>query len=378
MQITAEDALNGMNGKEETSIFAERRDKLRVLLRLRGLDALLVSSAPNRFYLSGFELHDPQPDESAGMLLISAWGSDWLATDSRYALAAEELWPDSNIFIYGSATAKDIGRLIADNSLLCGIEAKAVSWQFASQLEAFFPSGHALVRADGLVEKLRIIKDKGEQRALKASFALNHQMYEWLEREFVIKNEREISEKEMAWEIEKFFREKGAQELAFSTIVASGSSSALPHAIPALKKIKNNTPLLVDSGCRVDNYCSDQTRSWWKGNSPASEFEKALALVKDAQKAAIDFMRPGVACAEVYQKARKIFEKAGVEKAFTHGLGHGVGLQTHEAPSLSPRSTQILEEGMAVTVEPGLYYREWGGIRWENTVLIVPDGIEIL
>lgn len=378
MQVMNTAAGSGENAGNSLELYALRRNRLRVLMARRRLDALLVASAPNRFYLSGFELHDPQPGESAGMLLITADGEDWLATDARYELAAKSLWDERRVLIYGGDSAGALARLIASQSLLAGIESKGVSWNFARKLLAALPAGHAILPGDGLVEKLRMIKDESEKQALRASFALNHKMFEWLEREIVNVPQREISEAELAREIEAFFRNNGAQELAFATIAAAGKSGALPHAIPLLKKFASGVPLLVDAGCRVDNYCSDQTRSWWRGEHPAPEFEKALILVREAQQAAFETMRPGVPCREVYRAARRVFEQAGVEKAFNHGLGHGVGLETHEEPRLSAASAQTLAEGMTVTVEPGLYYPEWGGVRWENTVLVTADGIEIL
>lgn len=361
------------------ALCAARRERLRPLLRRHGLDALLVARAPNRFYLSGFELHDSQPGESSGMLLVTAAGPDWLATDTRFALAAESLWDKSHILIYGSDSARAIASLIADNSSAAGLEADGVSWDYARRLLAE-PAlvGRPILPVKGLVEELRMIKDASEQAALRASFALNHKMFQWLEREIASSTARDISEQDLAREIEAFFRDNGAQELAFSTIAASGPATALPHAIPSAKRIAPNLPLLVDAGCRVDNYCSDQTRTWWRGPTPGQDFIRTLDLVKKAQRAAFEIMRPGVRCSDVNAAARKVFEDAGVALAFNHGLGHGVGLETHEAPRLSFHSTQILREGMAVTVEPGLYFPEWGGARWENTVLVVSGGIEIL
>ena len=240
------------------AIYAARRERLRRAMRARGLDALLVSQAANRFYLSGFELHDPQCNESAGRL--------------------------------------EPGR----------------------------------------------------------------------------------TEKELSWAIERFFRENGAEELAFANIVAGGRNAALPHAIPGEDAVTENCLVLIDVGCRVDAYCSDQTRTFWAGDAPAPEFRRTLALVREAQEAALKKMRPGLSLREVYALARAVFEKAGVAEAFTHGLGHGVGLETHEAPSLSPRAEGVLEPGMVVTVEPGLYYSAWGGVRWEYTVLVEEGGVRIL
>lgn len=363
------------NNVDWPSVYAARRDRLRAMLPLHGLDALLVSHAANRFYLSGFELHDGQPGENSGMIFITANGEDWLATDSRYRQAAEALWPQGKVLIYGGEMAKDIAALGRRLGSVIGFESKMASVDFLAALKKFDGNAPVFIPADGLVENLRIIKDPCEIAALKDSFALNHAMLAWLKEDLqglIGKTERDL-----AWLIEKYFRENGAQGLAFSTIVASGANAARPHAIPGDVPILAESSLLIDAGCRKNNYCSDQTRSWWIGRNPAPQFAKALGLAQEAQKAAMNMMLPGVACRDVYFAARKVFEKAGVAEAFTHGLGHGVGLETHERPSLSPRSDEILRKGMVVTVEPGLYYPEWGGVRWEHTVLVEDNGISV-
>jgi Xaa-Pro aminopeptidase len=169
--------------------------------------------------------------------------------------------------------------------------------------------------------------------------------------------------------------------LAFPVIAAVGKNAALPHAVPGDEALGETGLLLVDAGCRVDNYCSDQTRTFWIGGKSGGMYERfarACDLTRRAQQAALAVMRPGVTCRDVHAAARAVFEKAGVAEAFTHGLGHGVGLETHEAPSLNPGSGRPLETGMVVTVEPGLYYPEWGGVRLEYTVVVEEDGVRIL
>lgn len=355
-------------------MFAARRERLRHLLRQRGLDALLVSRASNRYYLSGFELHDPQCNESAGRLVICADGRDWLATDARYKDAAARLWDGERILVYGHDTAGELAGLLRRCGGRIGLEARAVSLDFARALKKRAGRAFTLEGADGLVEELRLIKDSAEIAALERSFALNHELLRWLEEE--LRPGR--SERELAWLVERFFRENGASEQAFAGIVAVGPNAALPHAIPGEARVTENCPVLVDVGCRVDDYCSDQTRTFWVGDKPHARFSRTLELVQVAQQAALDMMRPGVRMCDVYATARAVFEKAGTAEAFTHGLGHGVGLETHEAPSLSPQREDVLRPGMVVTVEPGLYYPEWGGVRWEYTVLVEEDGVRLL
>lgn len=356
-----------------SDIFASRRENLRRAMRLRRLDAMLISQAANRFYLSGFELHDPQFNESAGRLVITSDGHDWLATDGRYLDAASRIWDRERIFIYGGSAARELHRLLRRCGSRIGIEANGVSLAFARELTGA-GSGLYCEAADGMVERLRRIKEPCEIAALEKSFALNHKLMQWVEGQL----EPGRTEAHISWLIERFFRENGASELAFANIVAVGKNAALPHAIPGQDAVTDNCPVLVDVGCRVENYCSDQTRTFWVGTAPTDEFRRSLDLTRQAQTAAIEGMRPGMPMRTAYALAHDVFAKAGVANAFTHGLGHGVGLETHEAPSLSPRAEGVLEPGMVVTVEPGLYYPKWGGIRWEYTVLVEEDGVRIL
>ncbi|MDR2056255.1 MAG: aminopeptidase P family protein [Desulfovibrio sp.] len=360
-------------------VYAGRRDALRRDMRRRGLDALLVSRDVNRFYLSGFELHDTQHNESSGRLVITGDGRDWLATDSRYAEAAARLWEPERVFIYKD-DVRDIASLLRRCGCLVGIEARGVSLAFARALGG--EGGLFLQAADGLVERLRNVKGPEEIAALSASFALNHKTLAWLERDLSAgRLAPGLREADLAWSIERFFRENGASELAFPVIAAAGGNSALPHATPGAGRLEAEASLLIDVGCRVEDYCSDQTRTFWMGekSGPAySRFARVYELVRDARQAALAMMRPGVTGRDAYAAARAVLEKAGEAQAFTHGLGHGVGLETHEAPSLNFRNERPLEAGMVVTVEPGLYYPDWGGVRLEYTVLVEEDGVRVL
>ncbi len=363
---------------EWQKIYAQRRERLRRELASQGLDAILVSHAANRFYLSGFELSDPQCNESAGRLLVCADGSDWLATDSRYRDAALRLWPEERLFIYGAAQAEDLARLMRQNGARIGIEANALSLAFWRKLGECLRQIPVLVSTEGIVERLREIKDEYEIAAMRASFALNHKLMAWVREGLEAGEFYGLSETELSWQIERFFRENGAQGLAFANIAAIGPNSALPHAVPGQNRIEKGRPLLIDVGCRVQDYCSDQTRTLWAGETPSAQFARTYELVRQAQEAAIAIIKPGLPLAEAYAAAREVFVRAGQAQYFTHGLGHGVGLETHEAPSLSPRAKGILAPGMTVTVEPGLYYPEWGGVRLEYTLLITKTGAEIL
>ena len=358
--------------------YEQRRERLRALMREQEIDAFLVSHAANRYYLSGFELHDPQLNESAGRLVIMADGKDWIATDSRYLDAARRLWEPERICIYGADVSEDIARLIGGLApgKNVGFEAKSVTLDF---YEAFARtlagSGCRLVRADGLTDRLRVIKDADEIRRMEASCRLNERLMEWLPGVLVPGR----SEADVAWDVEMFFRRHGASELAFTSIVGRGPNAALPHYIPSREeRLGEEDLVLVDVGCRLDEYCSDQTRTFWIGDKPTDEFRRTLEAVQEAQRRAIRAIHPGVLACDVDRVARAYVGGLVVAEALTHGLGHGVGLETHEGPSLNGRNKTELLPGMIVTVEPGLYYPQWGGIRWEHMALVTEDGCRIL
>ncbi|QJT10744.1 M24 family metallopeptidase [Oceanidesulfovibrio marinus] len=351
-----------------------RRARLRQRISEAGLAGLLVSHAANRYYLTGFELHDAQCNESSGLLLITAAGEDYLLTDPRYKDAALRLWPEENLFIYTGGAREAIRefleKTVDTSSGPLGFESKAMCMDDYG----FFSETVKLQPADGHVEEMRLIKDPVEIEAMRRSCGLNHAVFSKVP-ELLIPG---TTEAELAWELEKLFREHGASELSFNTIAAVGPNAALPHAVPGEDQVLDNCPVLVDMGCRLDNYCSDQTRTFWAGDKPTDEFKRTLELVQEAQALAIEMIKPGVPMIDAYNTARDYFEKNGVAEYFTHGLGHGVGLETHEAPSISTRSKGEFKSGMVVTVEPGLYYPEWGGVRWEYMVLVTDNGCEVL
>ena len=353
--------------------YTARRESLRRLLHEKGLAALLVSQPANRFYLSGFELHDCQCNESSGCLIITADGKDWLCTDSRYEEAACQLWPAERVFIYKGSSSEALNGLLKGlfRTAPIGFEAEHLAWGYVQRLEP----GLSLEAADGLVEKLRAVKDAEELRLIEASVALNHKMLEWLPSILVPGR----SEGEIAWAIEKFYRENGASELAFPSIVAKDANAALPHYAPDKPAVlTEGCMVLVDEGCRLGHYCSDMTRTYWIGGTPSPRFTEMLEHVQEAQRRAISALRPGVTGRDVHKVAVDYFASCGMEEYFTHSLGHGVGLETHEGPRLSPRAVEPLVPGHIVTIEPGLYFPGWGGARWEHMAVITDDGCRVL
>lgn len=353
--------------------YALRREKLRRLMHKEKLDAILISQSANRYYLSGFELHDCQCNESSGCLIIMKDGKDWLCTDSRYEEAAARLWERERVYIYGKSSSEELNNLfkkLCGASGIIGVEEEHLSRAYVRRLE----SGLTLKGADGLVEKLREIKDEEEISRIAASVRLNHNMLEWLP-SMLIPGQNEAS---VAWGIEKFYREHGASALSFPSIVAMNANAALPHYSPESPAVfTENCMVLVDEGCRLNDYCSDQTRTFWIGDRPLPRFKEMLERVQEAQRLAIAALRPGITGCAVHKIAVNYFASCGMEEYFTHSLGHGVGLETHEAPRLSVSNAKPLQPGMVVTIEPGLYFPGWGGARWEYMAVITEDGCRV-
>ena len=352
-------------------VFAARRDRLRAKLAEAGHTALLVSNAANRYYLSGFELHDPQCNESSGLLLVQVDGPDKLLTDPRFLDAARRLWSEDDIFIYSGRRYQQISQFLAKvHPGKLAFETRAMSVDTHARLAETLE----LAPSYGLVEALRRVKEPGEIERLDKSCALNQRVME----QVIDLAVPGLTEAQAAWRLERCFRDLGATELAFAPIVAADANAALPHAVPGETVISEESVLLVDMGGRYLDYCSDQTRTFWTGKRPPEHFRKALELTQLAQAKAMAALRPGLGTHEAYGVAKAFFQEYGVEKAFTHSLGHGIGLETHESPSLSPVADGVLTPGMVITIEPGLYYPEWGGVRWEHTVVITEDGCRVL
>ena len=340
-----------------------------------GLDALLVLIDHNRHYLSGFTADDHQFDESAGALLITP-GAQVLATDSRFEVQAMREAPQYEVVIYRNGLAKELPAL-ADRFGFekLGVESMRLSVQQFQQLQSELKHTRKpveLIPLDMLVEYLRQTKDAQEIELTRQSLMLAEDVFQR-----VVKTLRPgMTEKMIAWEMEKGMREAGADELSFPVIVAGGPNSAMPHAVPSDREIRAGEPILFDWGARLNGYCSDISRTVIIG--PADEmFLKVHDTVREAQKRAITAIKAGVSTKVIDAFARDYIHK-DYDGKFGHGLGHGTGLAVHEAPRLSPLRETTLEIGMIVTVEPGIYLPEWGGVRIENQVVVGQDGAQVL
>lgn len=360
----------------EAPLFMDRISRLREHIREKTVDCIWVVQPENRRYLSGFRAPDIQFTESSGSLLINR-NACLLLTDSRYTEEASREVIGFEIKTFQKGIVEGLADLLPGlGTRRLGFEKDYVTWglhqELAKKLSALSPPVD-LVPLDGIVEQMREIKDEAEITALQASADLlcdiMGQIIDFLE--------PGLTEREIAWKVEALAREGGAEDLAFPPIVASGSNSALPHAVPSERRLNQGEPIILDLGVRLDGYCSDMTRTVFLGD-PSPEFETIYSIVREAQTAAIRDIHSGLESTLVDGIARDLIKKKGFGSFFGHGLGHGVGLATHEAPRLGPRKPTVLKQGMVTTVEPGIYLPGKGGVRLEEMVLITEEGARIL
>jgi Xaa-Pro aminopeptidase len=325
------------------------------------IDAIFITQSENRRYLSGF-------NGSAGFLIITNKKAV-LATDFRYTEQAVAEAPDFEILRIANNIKDWFPGLVEEMKInRLGFESGDVSFQFHQQLSETLKKKKLILKmvpVNGLVESVRAVKESAEIKAIIKSSAITDAAYE-----SVVKSIKPgITEKEVAWELEKTLREKGSQALPFEIIVASGPRAALPHAKPTDRVIEDGDTVVIDMGAKYEGYASDLTRTICVG-AVDDTFKNVYNTVLKAQSAAMATIHKGIAGKKADNAAREIIEKAGYGEAFGHSLGHGVGLAPHELPRLGPNSEDILTDGMVFTVEPGIYISGWGGVRIEDTVVM--------
>lgn len=358
------------------SLWDKRVQEFRKKLRTNKIDGFLILNEANRRYLSGYTGHDTGIEESAGALFIFQ-DTLVLATDSRFELQAAQEAPDAEILCYKTGLHEILPELL--DTYPCkkiGFESGRISYSTYCKIKESINANNIkteLCPADFLIEDLRVIKSKEEVTIIRKALSIAEEAY--LKVRALVKPG--ICEKDLAWELEKSMRELGAEGLSFPPIVASGPNSALPHAIPGTRIVQNNEPLLFDWGAVFNGYCSDTSRTLAVGQ-PDDTFKTIYGILFEAQHMAIEAIKPGVSSKMIDSIARNHIAQSGYDKKFGHGLGHGVGLEIHECPRLSPLKDTTLEPGMIVTVEPGIYLPDWGGIRLENMILVTDQGAEVL
>lgn len=357
-------------------IFQNRLAMLRQSLAPESPDALWIIQPENRRYLSGYKASDTQINESSGSLLITGKKA-FLITDSRYTIEAEREAVDFEVITFKKDLVTELtGLLTRLKAKTLGFEGDHLTWtlhrEILKRLKTLEPQVR-LTPIDGLIGRMREVKDKSEIKAMKASADIMSTVLD----EVLYGLEPGLTEIEVAREIEELCYDAGAEGMAFPPIVASGPNAALPHAVPTGRKIGPKDPIIFDVGVKLDGYCCDMTRTIFL-EEPSSRFKEIYRVVRRAQLAALEYVRPGEDSTKPDSIARNIIKEAGFGDYFGHSLGHGVGLATHEAPRLSPRNPIKLQEGMVVTVEPGIYIPGKGGVRLEEMVVIEKDGPRIL
>ena len=342
----------------------ERATALERLVVERELDALLVTDLVNVRYLTGFT--------GTNAACVVGPGLRVFITDFRYLAQAEQQ-------VAGFERIQGRQELLAEVaerlSGRVGFDDANVTVRRHGRLGELVEAGVELVAAGGLVEQLRSVKDRDELDAIGRAAALTDEVYEHLCRRGLVGR----TEREVAIDLEREMRELGAEGASFPSIVASGAHGSLPHASPRDERIASGALVIVDMGCVLDGYCSDCTRTFATGRL-SKQGREVYELVLEAQQTALVAVAAGAHCRAVDSIAREAIAAAGHEQHFGHGLGHGVGLEVHERPRLSPSAGEddLLAAGNVVTVEPGVYLPGSLGVRIEDLVAVGSDGPEVL
>ena len=346
-------------------MFENRLENLRKEFLNTGAEVFLIGSGVNMGYLSGFQ-------GNSGWLLITQ-AQAYLITDFRFAIQAKVEAPDFSVIIYqGSILAALKELLSSENIHELGFESEFFTYdqfeKFNSELQ-----GVHLIPLSSIVEKLRSRKDSSEIQLIRKAVGIADEAFEHVLGYIKLG----VRECELAAELEYFMRKKGASKPSFDTIVGTGSRGALPHGTASNRAVERGDLIVIDFGAIFQGYCSDITRTVVAGEA-SQEQKKIYNIVLEAQKEATAAVEPGKKCSEVDAVARSIIASQGYGDNFGHGLGHGVGREVHESPSVNSRNQDELAEGMVVTVEPGIYLDDWGGVRIEDMVLLTSGGCEIL
>jgi Xaa-Pro aminopeptidase len=342
-----------------------RADRVAARLADRELDLLLVTNLVNVRYLTGFS-------GTNGLALVGPETRRFL-TDFRYVERAHAEVGEFDV----EPSPQDLGVALATGwpagDLRVGFEDQHLSVRRHAELRETIPDRVELVPAGGIVEAERAVKEPEEVATIRAAAALVDEIYAWLlERGIVGRTEREV-----ALELEQEMRLRGASGPSFDSIVAAAENGALPHATPRDVAIGESTLVTLDIGARLDGYCSDCTRTWATGSLP-DDLAEIYDTTLRAQETALDAVRPGPEGREIDAIARDMIAAAGHGEHFGHGLGHGVGMDIHEAPRLARTAEGRLAVGNVVTVEPGIYLPGRGGVRIEDLVVVTDDGRDVL
>ena len=343
-----------------------RRDRLRDRLVAAECPGMLVTNLPDVRYLTGFS-------GSNAALLVLAGGEELLATDGRYVVQAGQESPGVELVVSRRIVPDLLGAAVQRGLEWVGFDAAHMSVA-AWRSSAVDEPDVALQAIDVDMPGLRMVKDRSEIEALTSACRISVEALTDLASQLRVG----MTELEIARLLELLMGRLGAADRSFDSIVAGGPNSAIPHHQPTERPIGPGELLKIDFGALFDGYHADCTRTFVVAAEPADWQAEIHAVVAAAQRAGMVALRPGIEGAEVDAVARQVIQDAGFDEFYGHGLGHGVGLEIHEVPFLGPTSTNTVEVGVPLTVEPGIYLPDRGGVRIEDTMVVEQDGVRIL
>ena len=356
-------------------IFTPRVEKLKNFLSKKELQNILILSDANIFYLTGFY------GNKSGSLLLIMDDSWYLLVSLIYLEQAKKSVQIKNLNIICCKNDKFIKltEILEDYKIRSiGIEGNNINFSDFCRLKKMLSGqGKRLIDCSGIVEKSRSVKDQSEISNIKNACKITDRVFKSIVRTGADAVNK-LSEAELSLKIEELLVKSKSEGKSFDTVVAYGKNSSMPHHFPQNIKSKDGI-ILMDFGCRYNNYCSDMTRTVFIGDrKKCNKFKKIYDIVLKAQIAAIENCREGITCSQLDGKARKFVDSKGFGDNFGHGLGHGVGLEVHEEPKINMESKTVLRQNMVITIEPGIYIEGFGGIRIEDMVIVGKNKCEVL
>lgn len=357
-----------MKQPDRSAIVSARLTALRQKLYEAQIDGLVITTWANAYYLTLFECSNP--------LLVVSRDRSLFLTDSRYTEAAEQSLgsPWELLALRAPTGSEELTCVLrAFQGKRIGFEENA-PYSHYRRLKKCAPNGSEIVEAGKLITDLRSVKDSYELHLIATSQTINESILSSVLEEISHSRNATTSELDLQRRIRTRMAERGVEE-AFPTIVAFGASSSRPHARPSSNPLEDSSVVLVDMGVKYNQYCSDMTRTFLGPALTTSEkIREIYDIVLEAQAAALETVKDGIPAKEVDRRAREVIQRAGYGEFFGHGLGHGVGLEIHEAPTLNPNSEDVLKSGMVITIEPGIYLPGVGGVRIEDLVVVTDKG----
>lgn len=355
-------------------IHAERLARLRAAMAAAGFAAVFTTHPYNRRYLTGYTGEDHPPDESAGALLITP-DAAYLHTSALNATQARAQAPDYTVVAYTKRAdiPDQFAELVTRHGITrLGFDESAMLYRTHTWLREKLPEVE-LAEIGELIGNLRAVKDAAEIALLRRAQEITTAAFVAVSRRIT----EGMTEKQVAWELEKAVRDYGGEGLGFSTIVGAGANGARPHHTVTDRPIRAGEPVVIDMGARYEGYSGDLTRTIVVGE-PDARFRRNYDLVLRAKRHVEEIARPGMTGGALDQAARDVIAAAGEGDKFIHTLGHGIGLQVHEGPGARTESEDVFQPGMTLTIEPGIYFEDWGGVRIEDLAVFTAHGIEIL